>query len=1281
MLKNFKSIKITLASQDNILSWSHGEVKKAETINYRSLKAEPDGLMCEKIFGPSKNFECYCGKYKKIRYKGITCDKCGVEVTHKGVRRERMGHIRLAAPVTHIWYSHGAPNKLALILDIPQGKLESVIYFSRHIVLEINEDDRHSMLDKADKLLAEKINEINLDRDKQVAKIEKNIQDSNKNQEISNVAKDISLKQELAKIKQEYKEMEEVIMNEFSEVALLIKKIKIGEVLTEEQLNTFEYENLKFFRTGIGAEAIFELLGHINNNMIKIIDALEIAKDKSNSILITKKIIDRYRILKGMYDAKINPQNIVMQVIPISPAELRPIVQLPGGRYATADINDLYRRVINRNNRLKKLLDIGAPELILRNEKRMLQEAVDVLIDNSHRPTAPVLNTKQQPYKSLSDTLRGKQGRFRQNLLGKRVDYSGRSVIVVGPEMSVYECGLPQDMALELFRPYVIREIILRDYAANTKSAKVYFEEKHAEVYDILEEVIKGRPVLLNRAPTLHKQGIQAFYPVLVSGNAIRLHPLVCKGFNADFDGDQMAVHVPLSKAAQKEAIDKMMPDSNVILMRNGDTVIEIEKEMAGGLYYLTKLIKNESSNDMLPFESRSKALKAYDLNKINLHQEIKLLENSKLIITCVGRVIFNNVLPLGYEFVNEQISKKVIFNIASDLFDKFGSKITLNVMDLVETLGFEHLTKAGFSLSPQDYIVSKDRAGIIDEANVTEDNLNLLYADGMIGDVERAKLSQKLWVETTDNVWKATSGLYGDDHPLTFMNKSGALPTESPLKSSVGMKGLIIDLSGRVVELPLRSNYIEGFNAFEYFVGARGTRKGEADKGVQTAKSGYLTRKLCMVSQSVITKDLDCGTNEGILVHRDSTRRMSFEKRILGRVVCDQVKDSSGQLIIDKGEMITVSIARKINNLNEINNLKVRSVLTCNLTNGVCRKCYGMHLGTQQLVGTGFAAGIVAGETLGECSTQLTMDSKHGGAKVGASDVTKGLPRLSEIFECRTPKVSALIAEISGKIEIVETDKKGKKIEVLRIINEENITKTYSMKEDDTLLFSRTKKVHKNDQLVKHANGAFLVAPIDGEVSRIEKDVTFVGLKRVEKEYELNKEILLRVKDGDTVVAGEQMSEGSLDPKALLKYGGESQIHKAQQYVIDQIQDVYGVQGLAIDDRHIEVIVRRMGDFVQIVDSGDSMFVQGELESYYNIKKENEMIAANGGKPIKYLRRILGIAQATLKDESWLSAASFQEQVRVLSEHSLKGSEDNLKDLNTNVIIGRLVPLGENLK
>jgi DNA-directed RNA polymerase subunit beta' len=863
MIKDFRAFKLSVASPEQILNWSHGEVKKAETINYRTHRAEVDGLMDEKIFGPTKNFECYCGKYKKIRYKGIICDKCGVEVTHKRVRRERMGHIKLASPVVHVWFSYGVPNKLAIILGVPQKKLETAIYFARYIVTDVNTEKQIEVIEKVKLDKEEELNNLKseletrleeLEADYKVKIEELKVSESDKNKYDFALDKLVNKqKKDFAMLRSVYAKKEEAIKDRSNKTLILVESMKPGITLSDEELILVNDYSSEFVEVGMGAEAVKKLLIKLDLN--KEIEELSKEQESTRSLLKKRKIVQRLRTLEGMRKANIQPEWLVLEVLPVIPPDLRPIIQLPGGRFATSDLNDLYRRVINRNNRLRRLIELGAPEIILRNEKRMLQEAVDALIDNDHRPSSAVLNSRGQAYKSLSDMLRGKQGRFRQNLLGKRVDYSGRSVIVPGPDLKISQCGLPKTMALELFKPFVLREIIALGLAPNIKSAKHFFESRSAEVWDILEQVIQGRPVLLNRAPTLHKQGIQAFFPVLAEGNAIRLHPMACKGFNADFDGDQMAVHLPLSKAAIEEAKEKMFADSNLLLMADGNPVINPEKDMALGVYYITA--SGEEKDTIRFFSHPNDAIGTYNIGEISLHETIKVIINDKLVTTTVGRLFFNETLPQGYEYVNKQLTKKDIGAISANILENFGNKASVDFLDNIESLGFKFATHSGVSVGMEDFVISPKKDELLKEVEKKEDQLTMDYYSGLITESEKKRLSEQMWMDLIEKVAEETWDYYKktNNNNLVTLQESGALPVQNPIRQISGIRGLILDPLGNIVELPLRSNYKEGLTTLEYFVAARGTRKGLADTALRTAESGYLTRRLVDVAQDVISK------------------------------------------------------------------------------------------------------------------------------------------------------------------------------------------------------------------------------------------------------------------------------------------------------------------------------------------------------------------------------------------------------------------------------------------
>ncbi len=1281
MLNNFKALKLTLASPQQILNWSHGEVRKAETINYRTHKAEVDGLMDEKIFGPTKNYECYCGKYKKIRYKGIICDKCGVEVTHKRVRRERIGHIKLASPVTHVWYAYGVPNKLALILNIPQKKLETVIYFSRYLVTEFNAEgktqaqelltqNRTQALSELKAESEEKLKELEVGFETQLKDLKKTAKDESK-LDLQLNRLDNKKKKETAKLKSVFDKRQETIEKKFDEQAKLIDQISEGMTLSEEEHDEIAMLGIEFFEAMMGAEAVSRLLKKVN--VEENIKALKEEFASTKSQLRVKKLIQRLRVFEGMQQAGIDPSWVIIDFLPVLPPDLRPIIQLPGGRFATSDLNDLYRRVINRNNRLKRLIDLGAPEIILRNEKRMLQESVDALIDNSHRPGTPVQNSRLQPYKSLSDMLRGKQGRFRQNLLGKRVDFSGRSVIVTGPELSVNQCGLPKTMALELFKPFVMHEIISKGLAANIKSAKNFFEEKSDEVWDILEKVIDGRPVLLNRAPTLHKQGIQAFYPVLIEGNAIRLHPLVCKGFNADFDGDQMAVHVPLSQKAIEEVKEHMFADSNILLMADGKPVINTEKDMAYGVFFLTGVNEVEAAPSRA-FDSASRAIGALNAGEIGLREEIYVLVGEKVERTTVGRVIFNTALPEGYKFVNQELNKKGIAKISANILDKFGTKAAITFLDEVEILGFKYATASGFSIGMDDFVISSKIEGLLEKVTAKETELAGFYESGLLTEAERRKLFEEAWLSILDEVAVVTWEEYQKNpNNLVKLNESGAAPVENPLRQISGVRGLIIDPAGHIVELPLRSNYKKGLSTLEYFVAARGTRKALADVALKTAESGYLTRKLVDVAQDVITRQEDCGTTKGVWLRKSDDRRIDYADRITGRWAAEAVADGKGQQIVGAGEEITSELAEVIAANESVLEVNVRSVLSCKADMGVCAKCYGYNLGTKRKVELGIAAGVIAAQAMGEASTQLTLHAKHRSGSATVADITQGLPRVEELFEARTPKGKAVLAEIPGTVEVIEDEKTG--LVHVVVTNKSKFKQEYDVKEVQQVITNKQKQVKAGATLFIDAEGIEVKAEASGTATRKGDQLLFESEVNDQVSYEIAAVGQLLVKNGEKVAKGAQLTMGSIDPKELMAL---RDLYAAQQYIIDNIQATYGVQGIGIDDKHVEVAVRQMSRFMLVQDPGESGHLPGDYMDHILVTKVNEKLESEGKKKVVSTRQLMGLSNASLRTESFLSAASFQDQVRVLTDASIIGKIDTLSGLKENVIIGRPVPLGK---
>lgn len=1284
MLKDFNAVKITVASPQDIMNWSHGEVTRAETINYRTFKPEPGGLMAEEIFGPTKDFECYCGKYKKIRYKGIVCDRCGVEITHKRVRRERMAHIKMAAPVAHVWFSNGVPNRLSLILDIPQKKLETVIYYARYVVTNVDDDERKKTLIGLEEIkktemqgiedeLNSKIKEVNAQFIEESEDVRKTNKDKNK------VALQLERvrnreKVEIARVKSAYKQKQDNLEKKFIDLKSLIESIKLGSTLSEEEYQLLETYSFYFYEAGMGAEAIKQLLDKLVID--DEINSLEEELKTSKSQLKKSRIVQRLRVLKGLKKSGVNPSWTVLDLLPVIPPDIRPIVQLPGGRFATYDLNDLYRRVINRNNRLKRLISLGAPEIILRNEKRMLQEAVDSLLDNNHKPGAPSLNSRGMPFKSLSDMLRGKQGRFRQNLLGKRVDYSANAVIVSGPELRFDQCGIPKNIALELFRPFVIRELIARGIAANPAKAKIIFESKSDDVWDILEEVSKDRPVLLNRAPTLHRQSILAFYPILIEGNAIKLHPMTCKGFNADFDGDQMAVHLPLSDKAVKEVKERMFAKDNMLSLGNGSPIVNVAQDMAMGIYFLTKLNGDESTAKRV-YENTEALITDHYLGLIDFEEPVKLLFNGAIIITSAGRAIFNRILPADYEYVNRALNKSDIAKLSADVFTKYGRDQAIGILDLIKTLGFKYAGKLGISISMGAFEFGADE-GVkkgLDDFAAKEMELSEQYQEGMITENELKWIKREAWANAAEkiqsDVWNTAKQ---NAQTLVDLDVSGATPVSAWVKKISGVGGIVTDPTGNIVDLPIKNNYKKGLTNFEYFVAARGARKSFADVALRTADSGYLTRRLHDVAQDIVINHEDCGTEDGIYVDRATKRLQSFANRIKGRFLAeDLVNPTTGEVILKRNEPVTLDLAKKIEAMPEIEKVKVRSPITCKVSHGLCPQCYGFDLATGKLIEIGEAVGAIASQELGEPTTQLTLKSKSD-ARAGKSDITQGLPRVEELLEARTPKALALLSDIDGVVKIIDDKKKV----IIRVSGKKKIIKKYKFADGAKIVTSDGAKVKEGDVLATK-NKKELRAEFAGKI-KVEGDiVTLEGIKDLEIEKETESMINLVVKDGDTVKKGDQLTFGSIDPKELAKL---KKIYEAQKYIISGVQEVYGIQGLEVDDRHLEVITRQMGRYGHVTESGDSPeSLPGDYSDILELQESNKKLVEEGKKPVKFKRVLLGVTNSAIRTESFLSAASFEQQVRVLTDAALVGKVDHLRGLKENVIIGRPVPLGDILK
>ncbi len=1218
---DFEGLKILVASPSDIMHWSYGEVTKPETINYRTFRPEKGGLFDTSIFGPVKDFECSCGKYKRIRYKGIICDRCGDEITYSRVRRERMGHITLACPVVHVWFSKGTPSKLSTLLDLSQKELESVVYFASYLVTTIDEDTRkkanEQILKIKDDRLEQLAEQIEIEKDSlTVDEKEKldELKDAENKERADLVKKETELlfRQKRIALEKRHVTEKKRIEQIFDRVGEIVKSLRKWSVLSEEEyMRLLEYDIPLFFETETGAQGVLKAIEEIN--VKKLITTLrdEVHKSSGQKQL---KLLKRLHLVESINKAGFDLKSLVLTVLPVLPPDLRPMVQLNGGRFATSDLNDLYRRVINRNNRLNHLIQLGAPEIILRNEKRMLQESVDYLIDTSIRAS-----TTQRQFKSLSDILRGKQGRFRKNLLGKRVDYSGRSVIVVGPEMRLNQCGVPKEMALELFKPFVIREVIARGYTTpNAKAAKRYIERRPPEVFDILEEIIESHPVLLNRAPTLHKLGIQAFYPKLVEGSALRIHPCVCSGYNADFDGDQMAIHIPLSKQAQEEAIALMMPEHNLLKPADGSPITYPNKEMALGCFYLTSVDERLRQETLPAFASPNEAHSAYDLGRITLRQPIVLKLKDGVRETTMGRLIFNERLPEGIPYMNEEIKASSIVDLITRAMVTYDEATVANLIDSIKEIGFASATRSGISVSTFDLKMLTNREEMIGEAEDKVKEIDGEYQTGLITLPEQKRLSNNIWMDTTENMANKTWDLYDkNDMVRIIADSGGARAGKDQIKQMAAMRGLIYDPLGRIVELPIKSNFREGLSIFEYVNSARGARKGLTDSALRTADAGYLTRRLVDVTHDMIIRHDDCGIKKGLVVNLEEIRdnKSVFTNHLIGRVVVHDVVGTRKKVIVPKGEIIDHDKLDAIALDASVKEIEVFSPLYCEAKYGICAKCYGWDLATYKIADHGTPVGVIAAQSIGEPGTQLTMRVKHFGGVV-RSDVTQGLPRVEELFEVRKPKNLAAVAEIAGKV----------KVETV---------------EDGTIITLRNSKVK----------------PVD------------------EREYFIPKTADLMVKDGETVAAGTQLCEGYLDPKDILKVSG---LASAQEYLIKQVQNVYESQGISIHYKHFEAIARKMSDKVLIETAGDTALLPGEISSKTRFEEENARAMAQGGTPATARETILGITKASLVTDSWLSAASFQETTRVLTEAALEGKEDYLIGLKENVIVGRLIPVQE---
>ena len=1186
--RDIRSITLRLASPQEILGWSYGEVLKPETINYRTQRPERDGLFAERIFGPSKDFECYCGKYKRIRYKGVTCDKCGVEVTRSSVRRERMGHISLAAPVSHIWFLKSPPSKISLFLDLPLPQVERVIYYSAYIITSVNETEKQKILESLEKEYKSKIKTAKTDKEKIV------------------------------------------IAANYDAVRKEINSLKEKRVLSDVEFYNLSRKYGTAFAADLGAEPLKKILEGINLEVFKAELEKELSKAGGQQ---KKKIMARLKLVMLFIRNKRRPEWMFLTALPVIPPDLRPMVALDGGRYASSDVNDLYRRILNRNNRLKKLLEIKAPEIILRNEKRMLQEAVDALIDNTARKGQSQVKAstgQRRALKSLADMLRGKEGRFRQNLLGKRVDYSGRSVIVVGPHLRHFECGLPKVIALELFKPFVIKEILKQELAYNPKQASRLLENPTDKVWAILEEIIKDKYVILNRAPTLHRLGIQAFRPVLIEGMAIQIPPLVCTAFNADFDGDQMAVHVPLTDEAQKEAREILLSTMNLKKPATGEVITCPTQDIVLGVYYLTS-IKERASGEGKIFYDETEARLAYEFGEINLRAKIKVknIRNEKNDIeTTVGRIIFNEVLPVDSPFQNKVFKKRDIMRLLDDIVEQYGNERTVLVMDSIKSLGFSYATQSGLSIAIDDFVTPPDKQSIIASGEAEQKEIEEAYANGLLSDSERYTKILEIWSETRDSLWEKTPKAIDKENPLSMFVDSGARGDWKQIAQMAALKGLVVNPRGETIELPITSSYKEGFSVLEYFNSTHGGRKGTADTALKTAVAGYLTRRMVDVVQDIIVREEDCGDNDGIELVKKGSREIGedFTYRLFSRVLAEDIyeekkakKGAKEKILFPRGTLVNLEMAEKINKLSHITSVRVRSPLSCKTLFGVCRLCYGLDLGRSKLVDLGEAVGIVAAQSIGEPGTQLTMRTFHTGGVAAGADITQGLPRVEEVFEARVPRNEAPLALENGKVD--------------KITKEEN---------------------------------RFII--------RIKEAKDKKSKKSKETEYIIPLNQPLKIKEGESVVRGQVLADGALNPKLLLKLQGKE---AAQRYILAEIKKVYSLQGTKIHDKHIEIIIKAMFSRARIKEPGDSTFLPGDIIEKDIFLAVNRKLKAAKKKPAKARLVLLGITKTALSTYSFLSAASFQETAKVLIRAALEGREDPLRGLKENVIIGKKIPAG----
>jgi DNA-directed RNA polymerase subunit beta' len=1299
---DFDAIKLTLASSSDILSWSDGEVIRPETINYRTQKPEKDGLFCEKIFGPVKDWECSCGKYKKIRYKGVVCDKCGVEVTRSIVRRERMGHIKLQVPCSHIWFLKGLSSKIGLILNISIQSLERVVYFANFIVTDVDEALKNETLDIIKKEYKGKKKSIDADLKRKIEEIKKEKDELKKDKSLKKEDIDRTINEKIDKVNTEKEEKEQKLEEDFSTAKKELKDLKPLLILSEQEYQNLSLKFGHLFEAGIGAAAVQDLLKRIN--LKKTIKNLE---EKLETSVESKreKIIKRIKLLKNLVKNNIRPEWMILDVVPVIPPDLRPMVALDGGRFASSDLNDLYRRVINRNNRLRQLIELNAPEVICRNEKRMLQEAVDSLIDNSARNSKMVVAStgQKRQLKSLADSLKGKQGRFRQNLLGKRVDYSGRSVIVVNPKLNLDQCGLPKVMALELFKPFIISQLIKKEIVHNVRSASRYIEAGHDEVWDILEKIIDEAYVLLNRAPTLHRLGIQAFKPVLIEGKAIQINPLICTAFNADFDGDQMAVHVPLTKEAIAEARDIMLSSHNLLKPATGEPIVAPNQDIVWGSYYLTLIKEDDNSDELRNFSSKQEALLAYEHRLIKLHDLINVRIDKKIIKTTVGRIIFNKIVPEKIGYVNDLLGKGKVKSLIKDCLNIYGEDRTVQFIDDIKNLSLKYVTKSGLSLGFGDLFELPEKDKLIEDGNKKVEQIKEQFGEGLLTESERYSKVIETWTMIKEDIADLSQQTLKNSLSVYSMIDSGARGSWAQPVQIIGMKGLVTSPSGAIIELPIKGNLKKGFSVLEYFIATHATRKGLSDTALRTANAGYLTRRLVDVAQDVIVFEEDCGDDKGIVITRKEAEdeNEDFFQKITGRYLVKDLIDKNKKKVLEKGVLLTEEIVKEIRD-KDIEEAEIRSVLSCKLKKGVCAKCYGTDLAYNREVSLGTTVGIIAAQSIGEPGTQLTMRTFHTGGVASAEDITQGLPRVEEIFENRSPKKKALMSEVDGKVKVemgqkIIKDKNGKEIlvsnpqeKILKIEYRGKDTEKYLFRELANEIKLSGKKVSRKDLEPKIkvkdgdnvSKGSELFSILDKSVKASSSGVVSVSDKFIALEVEMKKTqeftipkgLMLWVKDGDTVKPGDRLTEGSLDLKEVYRLRGRLE---TQKYIIKEIQYVYSSQGQPLNDKHIEIIARQMFSRHLIKEMGDTDLLPGEIVEDEVLHQAN----LDKKKKSEAERLLLGITKTSLTTDSFLSAASFQETPRVLIDAALSGKIDYLEGLKENVIIGCLIPAGTGFK